>query len=134
MKKLIPSEKIYIAESTIVPLQRGVFAKKNMKQDEIIEVCPILEISVDDTKAIHEESLVSYLFYYGEKKDTSLIALGFGSLYNHTTNPNAIYKIEPDKKTITFTALSDIKKDEEITVNYAPDAQKPLWFMVQEKT
>lgn len=133
MQKITPSEKIYTAQSHIVPLEKGVFAKIYIKQDEIIEVCPILAISADDTAAIHEESLVSYMFYYGKNKEKSLIALGSGSLYNHAPKPNALYKISKKEKTITFTALTNIAEDEEITVSYAGSTEKPLWFTVSQK-
>ncbi len=128
MKKLSPSEKIYVAQSRIVPGERGVFAQQQIKKGECIEICPILRISKDDTAAIHEESLVSYMFYFGDKKDEALIALGFGSLYNHTDIPNAQYTIKSEENIIEFTAVKDIQKDEEITVTYAKEENTPLWF------
>lgn len=128
MKKRFPSQKIYISSSKIITGERGVFAKEVIKKGRIIEICPIIEICANDTAAIHEESLVTYMFYFGKKKERSLIALGYGSLYNHTTNPNAIYKIEPDEQTIIFTAQKNIEKDEEITVCYAKEEKRPLWF------
>jgi len=62
-----------------------------------------------------------------------VIALGFGSIYNHTYEPNATYKIKNTEKVIDFVALNDIKKDDEITVNYKygnPKDKIPLWFEV----
>ena len=46
------------------------------------------------------------------------IALGFGSIYNHSYEPNATYKKKSESKVIDFVAIKGIKKDEEITVNY----------------
>ncbi|HSD98605.1 MAG TPA: SET domain-containing protein-lysine N-methyltransferase [Patescibacteria group bacterium] len=129
MNKYFPSEKIYAAVSKIVPTEKGVFAKKKIKQGEVIEICPIIAISADDTTEIQEQSLVTYMFYYGDKKEKSLIALGYGSLYNHLDTPNASYSINSHEETITFTALTDIKKDEEIAVNYAKNAENSLWFV-----
>lgn len=130
MPKLFSSDKIYVAQSKIVPKERGVFAKAFIKKGTIIEVCPILSISTHDTAEISEESLVTYMFYFGKKKEKSLIALGFGSLYNHSPKNNAIYQIEPKEKIITFIAAKDIKKDEEIAINYSGNNEKlPLWFV-----
>ena len=126
MNQVTPSGKIYAAQSQIIPEQRGVFARSAIKKGGIVEICPIIEISQDDTAEINEESLVSYMFYHGEK---ALIALGFGSLYNHSDNPNALYTINPKDKTITFTAVQNISKDEEILVQYTKTTEKPLWFM-----
>lgn len=59
-----------------------------------------------------------------------VVALGFGSIYNHTDNPNAMYKEHEKELTIDFIALRDIQKDEEITVNYVQgnNNKNPLWF------
>ena len=59
------------------------------------------------------------------------ICLGFGSIYNHSYNPNATYKKQINDLFIDFIALNDIKKDQEITVNYNygnPDDKTTLWI------
>ena len=61
------------------------------------------------------------------------IALGFGSIYNHSYEPNATYKIKPKEKIIEFVAIKNIEKNNEITVNYNfgnPKDKTPLWFEV----
>lgn len=127
MKRITPSEKIYIDQSAICD-ERGVFALTSIQKGELIERCPVLEISANDTAHITEESLVTYMYYFGEKKENSLIALGFGSLYNHSDTPNAAYSIKSEESIIEFTAIRGIQKDEEITVNYAKDSAEKLWF------
>lgn len=130
MNKLSPTDAIYVAKSRIVPKERGVFAKAYIKKGTVIEMCPILTISPYDTVEITEESLISYMFYFGKKKEHALIALGFGSLYNHSEQNNAVYKIKPTEKIITFIAIKDIAKDEEIAINYSQGNREniPLWF------
>ena len=52
-------------------------------------------------------------------------------MYNHSYSPNATYNKRVKEKLIDFVALKDIKKDEEITVNYNfgnPDDKSPLWI------
>ena len=64
-------------------------------------------------------------------KSTSAICFGFGSYYNHSYKPNATYKKEIKKQIIRFIAIRDIKKNEEITVNYNYGKQKSkkrLWI------
>ncbi|HNE48113.1 MAG TPA: SET domain-containing protein-lysine N-methyltransferase, partial [Saprospiraceae bacterium] len=58
------------------------------------------------------------------------IALGYGSLYNHSYNPNARYEVDFDEEVIRFYTLSTIKAGGEITVNYNGDwqDQNPVWF------
>jgi SET domain-containing protein len=130
--KLLPSSKIYIDVSKIQKAGRGVFAKVDIKKGELIEMCPVIDLSEHDTDAIREGTLISYLYYFGKEKKRSVVTLGFGSIYNHTYSPNALYKENHQQHLITFTALQDIKQNEEITVNY--NGQKKtnkktlLWF------
>jgi SET domain-containing protein len=131
MIKLIASDKIYVSESKIPDSGRGVFAKVYIKKGEIIEICPVIEIPKNDFANINQSFLVTYFFSYGAKKDKLVIALGFGSIYNHTYEPNATYRQKEKEQIMEFVALEDIKKDEEITVNYNngdPKDKTRLWF------
>jgi len=133
MNKLITSDKIYIGQSRIVNAGRGVYARRNIKRGEIIERCPVIEVPKNDVSNLRESILVTYFFYFGKNKERLAIALGFGSIYNHAYEPSATYKIKHTGKIIDFVALKDIKKDDEITVNYNYGNQKdkrPLWFKV----
>lgn len=133
MKKLLTSDKVYIRQSRILNAGRGVYARRDIKKDEIIETCPVIEAPKHDMSNLRESILVTYFFYFGKNKERLAIALGFGSIYNHTHKPNATYKIKHAEKTIDFIALSDINKDDEITVNYNygnPKDKNPLWFEV----
>lgn len=133
MQKLVASDKIYVSQSKISNAQRGVFARVDIKRGEAIESCPIIEISKYDTASLGESILVTYFFYFGRSKERSAIVLGFGSIYNHSYDPNAAFKIKAKEKLIDFIALKHIKKDEEITFNYNhgnPKNKRPLWFDV----
>ena len=135
--RLLSSHKIYINKSGIPNADRGVFAKHDIKKGEIIERCPIIEISKNDTSNLKESILVTYFFYFGKNKERIAVALGFGSIYNHSYKPNATYKIKPREKTIDFIALDDINKNDEITFNYynsnkSNDKKSPLWFEVNK--
>ena len=131
MKKLLTTDKVYMKQSKIVNAGRGVYASRAIKKDEIIERCPVIAVPQHDAANLTESMLITYFYFFGKKKEQSLIALGFGSIYNHTYQPNAMYKIQQKEKTIDFIALTDIKKDTEITVNYKGEKSKnntPLWF------
>ena len=135
MKKLPASNKVYVGKSRILNAGRGVFAKRDIKKDEIIESCPIIEVPKHDVSNLRESILVTYFFYFGKNRKRLAIALGFGSIYNHTYKPNASFKIKQTKEIIDFIALNDIKKDDEITFNYCncskhKDKKNPLWFEV----
>ena len=135
MKKLLTSDKVYIGKSRILKAGRGVYARCDIKKGEIIERCPIIEVPKNDASNLKESILVTYFFYFGKNKERLAIALGFGSIYNHSYKPNATYKINQREMIIDFIALEGIKKDSEITFNYSngsdkKDKKSPLWFEV----
>lgn len=131
MKKIFTSDKVYVKQSKILNAGKGVYAMRDIKKGELIEKCPVIEIPTHDLSNVDESFLVTYFYYSGKHKERVVIALGFGSIYNHTFTPNALYKIKHAENTIDFIALHNIKKDEEITVNYNGKNLKnnnPLWF------
>lgn len=131
MKKIYSSGNLYISKSTIPNSGRGVFAANDIKKGDIIEICPVIEVPKYDAANVNESILTTYFFSFGRKKELMVVALGFGSIYNHTYTPNATYKKRSTETTIEFSALKNIKKDEEITVNYNsgdPKNKTPLWF------
>jgi hypothetical protein len=127
-------KKIYIANSKIKGAGRGVFAGENIPKGEIIEICPFVEISEGDPANRLGSHLVTYFFYFGKNKERVALVLGYGSLYNHSANPNAVYIIKPKDGVVIFTATKDIKKDSEITFDYrgsGKNSKISLWFEVK---
>ena len=108
---------------------RGVFARRSIRKGEEIERVPVLVYSVEESEA--GTILPHYCFAWG--KGTVALALGYGSLYNHSYRPNARYD-DVGPRTKTFTALRDIAAGEEITVNYNgnPRSRAKVWFEVVE--
>ena len=106
---------------------RGVFAAENIKTGEILEVAPIIILKHEDFVDTRWNLLFEYYFWLDHEV---VLALGYGSLYNHSLNANAGYKIDIKKRSITFTAIKDIKKGKEIFFNYkgSSSSKAPLWF------
>jgi len=131
MITLLPSNKIYISESIIRGAGRGVFASKEIKNNEIIEICPVIEIKETEIQLLRRTELKNYYFLWRDNLNQVVIALGFGSIYNHSYNPNATYIKNFKDKVIEFKAIKKIKKDSEITVNYNfgnPSDKSTLWI------
>ena len=121
MKNPILSWKTFVSKSQIPKAGRGVFASKNIKKGELIEVCPVIKMSRNDPSNVDGAALVEYFFHFGATQTSTTaiaVVLGHGSLYNHSYEPNATYKKKPADKTVEFFALKNIKKGEEITTNY----------------
>lgn len=126
----ISLSKVYVEKSDIPFAGRGVFAKVEIAKGEIIERCPIIEISQNDI-SFTRSHLATYFFYFGKQKERAALALGFGSIYNHSKKPNAKFKIKPADMIIEFVALKNVKIGAEITFDYYGSdkvRKNPLWF------
>lgn len=111
---------------------RGVFARQFIPEGTVFERVPVLVIPEDEV--LEQPGVLShYVFEWG--RGTVALALGFGSMYNHSFSPNARYD-DVGRLTKIFTALRDISAGEEITINYNGDEndQSPVGFEVQEET
>jgi SET domain-containing protein len=108
---------------------RGVFATCAIKKAAIIERVPILLVPIDDlVDGLSNRTLNKY-FYHWSRKHVA-VSLGYGSLYNHSYMPNARYL--HGAQILTYRALRDIAKGEEITINYnyLPKDKTPMRFKV----
>ena len=108
------SELVYVKK---VPGKgRGVFARQAIEKGAVIERVPCVLVPLKHiADGLKNPTLSRFCFI---RNDTTLaIALGYGSLYNHSYKPNARYDDEPAAQMI-FTAVRAIAPDEEITINY----------------
>lgn len=130
MKRIVAS-KVYVAEAP--GKGRGVFAARPILKGEIIEQCPCLTFEEgEEAEHIDRTPLECYYFRWGDS--VNAILFGYGSLYNHSYEPNAFYRRNYTEKTMEFVALRNIEAGEEITINYngAPNSKEPLWFSCAE--
>lgn len=95
---------------------RGVIAAQDIKKGAIIERSPVIVIPPNEIMFICNTVLINYIFNWGSNE--SAIALGFGSLYNHSYYPNATYFTRITDMCIEFQALENIQEGQEITIDY----------------
>lgn len=122
----IPS--IYVASS---PLHgRGIFTSEPIEKGSIIEICPILLLPEKDIDLINQTIIHDYFFEWGEDLKAGALALGYGSIYNHSYKPNAYYMVDMEGETLSIYAFKNIQAGEEITINYNgnPKSKTPVWF------
>lgn len=126
MSSRIPS--LYIADSP--GRGRGVFTAEALSPGDVIEICPVIVLPPDDLERVHATRLHDYYFLWGEERDRPALALGFGSLYNHSPEPNAEYELDFEDEVITVYCIHPIAPGEEITFDYQPDGDytEGLWF------
>ena len=108
---------------------RGVFATEFIEKGTVFERVPVIVVPAEEVVIKKGLTLQNYVFEWG--RGTVAIALGFGSIYNHSYTPNARYD-DKGRMTKIFTALRDIEAGEEITVNYNGDESdySPVGFPV----
>jgi len=119
---ILPPKKIKV--TNIPGKGRGVIATENIKAGEVIEVCPIVFLSDKEVSFLEKESEILkfyYLIQYAINK--SCIMFGYGSMYNHSFEPNADidYDISNPQETLSVEAIKDIKTGEEIVFDYEFD-------------
>lgn len=118
-----------VNRSHIPAAGRGVFAKKNYQKGELIEECPVILLSKRSIPHIDKTELANYYFEWGMDYKKGAIALGLGSLYNHSFESNAEFNQDFKREVVRITAITSIPKNTEITVNYNGDHtdKSPLW-------
>ena len=129
MSQRIPS--LYVAPSP--KHGKGVFTSEDIPKDSLLEICPIILIPPEDMPLIEKTVIYNYFFTWGEDDKSGAIALGFGSIYNHSTTPNAYYLVDYDEGTVLVYANKDILAGDEICFNYNGDADdsSDVWFDVK---
>ena len=71
---------------------RGVFARRLIYDGEVIERVPVLVLPVGESRTASGPTPMSdYCFDWG--RGTVAVALGYGSLYNHSYQPNALRRL-----------------------------------------
>ncbi len=112
---------------------RGVFTSVPISKGDLIESAPIIVLDDKDRQAIHKTHLHDYYFLWEQGDDEeyeAAIALGYGSLYNHSKEPNAEFIPVFNEYVIEFVAIRDIEAGEEILIEYdeGGHASFELWF------
>lgn len=114
MKSRLQRSNIYVKKSSIQGF--GVFAEENIPSDAVIEECCTLRC---------KETYLDFINIYFKNTTTNehAIPLGYGSIYNHSDDPNADYVFDPIESVMVFRSIKPIKKGEEIFIYYGPN-----WF------
>jgi len=97
----------------------GVFANKKFNKGDVIEICPAIIEKLELLKLTNK--LKDCYFEYDV--DYGLIALGYGSVYNHSDSPNAMWQVI-DQNTLKIIALTQIDVDDEIYISYGDEFWK----------
>lgn len=112
-----------IVRDTLTPKGRGVFAGRNYYRGEVVEIAPVLLFQAAFSKLPGYLKHVVYDWgcLTGSESPVHAIALGVGSLLNHSENPNLSFAADPALLAIQFTAVREIPMGEELCIDYNHD-------------
>ncbi len=105
---------------------RGLMAARDIRQGEVIERCPVVLIPVEQEDALEATVFSTYYFLWTDTHYA--LALGYGSLFNHSYQANVSFDHDFEGQQVIFTAAQDVKQGEELTINYngEPDDDTPI--------
>ena len=109
---------------------RGVFSSENLPIGTVIEIAPVIVMSPEEKVILDQTLLHDYIFLWGKDETQCCVALGYVSIYNHDYQSNAEYEMDFETKTIRIKTVRDIKKGEEVFINYNGvwNDTTPVWF------
>lgn len=115
-------------------LGRGVFAIRAFIRGEVVELSPVFQLNEEfrDLPKEFQHRVFNWQKMAGIGKK-SAIALGYGSMYNHSETPNLIWEADAVLEVIRFTARRNIDPNEQLTIHYEQEKdgsylQSERWF------
>lgn len=108
-----------IVVRNITKTGRSLFAGQSIKKGEVIEIAHVVPID----KMEHDilVNTVLNLYVYSWKDNGCALALGLGSLFNHSNEANVEYSPKYHTKKIVYKASRSIKKGEQLFIDYGYD-------------
>lgn len=102
----------------------GCFASDRILAGEIIEECHLVGLPIKPGEP--SSLLIDYRFNWPKSASEwveQVIPLGFGCIYNHNDDNNAVWQDHPEHhKVFQFIAIRDIEPGEEICTYYGPSS------------
>ena len=113
---IFTDKRLYVGKSKLDGAEWGVFSSEPISKGTVIEVTRTLKLKDDHLS--HDDNILND-YVYKLDDDHSVIALGYGSLFNHHDDPHIEFDIM-DRK-ISYTTIKDIKPNEEVFISYGDD-------------
>ena len=109
---------------------RGVFTKRSIPANTIIEISPVIVTSGEERKLLDQTLLHDYIFEWGADKDQCCMALGYIAIYNHSYQSNCEYEMDFEKQIIKIKTVRPVESGDELFINYNGNwnDEKPVWF------
>jgi hypothetical protein len=105
---------------------RGLFAAMDIPPLSVIHVAPCIVVPKEEYESHIKHTIFEHYVFNDTTSGNKLLALGYGSLFNHDSyHPNIIYHIYSKQQTIEYKSGAQIiPKDTELCISYGSN----LWF------
>jgi SET domain-containing protein len=123
----IPTDSAWFAIHQDGPKGRGLVAIRDIPPRTILHVAPCIWVSAEDYSNHMQYTILEHYLFNGRGKvaGSKLLALGYGSLFNHATHPNVDYRVDAERCCILYqTGYQAVAKGEELCISYGAS----LWF------
>ena len=122
--------KPYLFVGQTASMGRGVFTRERILSGTVVELSPVIVMSMGDRLHLDKTRLHDYIFEWGKNKDKCCMALGLVPIYNHSYKSNCEYFMDYEDDTIMVKAVKVIENGDELTINYNGNwnDNTKLWF------
>lgn len=110
---------------------RGLFATRAIPRGTLIHAAHTIVVPREQYED-HCRHTVFEEYLFNLPNGDRALALGDGSLFNHSATPNVDYRHKPESKIINYFAARDIDAGTELCIFYGAD--EDLWFVPATKT
>lgn len=116
-------EKSTYSVQMVKGMGRSIIAERDIRRGEVITNCELLVLSPEDTVKVNETDLQWYTFTFNKDTKQDCLVMGDGEIFNHSDDTNTLYGlIDFDgRKLMRFQASRDIKKGEQLFIDYNAD-------------
>lgn len=116
-------EKATYSVQMIKGMGRSIIAERDIKRGEVITNCELLVLSPEDTIKVNETDLQWYTFTFNKDTKQDCLVMGDGEIFNHSDDANTLYGLIDwnGRKLMRFQASRDIKKGEQLFIDYNAD-------------
>lgn len=127
-----PKPALYIS-ATGTSMGRGVYAGLDFDAGQVVEIAPVVLLDLN-TQPFPRQ--IRRMLYNWSETQVAL-ALGYGSLYNHSDQPNLGFFREISKQIIIFRAVRKIEAGDQLTISYdytgpGKNPRNKSWFEIHK--
>ena len=117
--ELYLNSNVYIASSDIH--RWGVFTKKPIAQYDVIQESPYCTFPSEELEEAPTLERYTYATDGGSEVDEVVLGFGFAAMFNHSSDPNVAYILDPVNEVMRHYAVVDIDAGEELVIDYGCD-------------